>query len=283
MPTFTDAQGVEITYYAYPAENPKAVVQLAHGIGEHAGRYAHVAAALNRAGYTVYADDHRGHGQTGMAQWAGDVAKLGKLGPGGLRATVEDLRQLDGIIRAEHPGVPVVLLGHSWGSLMAQLLVNKHAADYDGVVLTGTAFRMFGSMGAGNFNAKWKSPEATGREWLSRDPEIQNGFNTDPLTFDADVLGKFGLVDALRLFGRPAKRLERDIPLLIQIGSEDPLGGEKSVVKLANAYRERSGLTDITVHVYADARHEVFNETNRDEVLADLVAWLDGRFAGPAR
>jgi alpha-beta hydrolase superfamily lysophospholipase len=278
MPTFTDAQGVEITYDEYPVEHPKAIVQLAHGIGEHAGRYVHVARALNDAGYAVFADDHRGHGRTGLGQWGGDLSKLGRLGPGGLRATVEDLRQLDRIIRERHPHTPVVLLGHSWGSLMAQLLINKHAADYDAVVLTGTAFRMLGSMASGGFNRKWKSAAANGREWLSRDVEIQTGFDTDPLTFDADVLGKFGVIDAMRLLGRPAKDLESDIPLLIQIGSDDSLGGEKSVVKLANAYRERSGLTDITVHVYADARHEVFNETNKDEVLADLVAWLDLHF-----
>jgi len=287
VPTFTDDYGVVVTYYEYPlpadAPQPKAVVQVAHGIGEHAGRYAHVARALNGAGYAVYANDHRGHGATGRAQWGDDATLLGKLGPGGLRATIEDLRQLGRLIREQHPGVPVALLGHSWGSLMAQLLVNQHAADYDGVVLTGTAYRMLGSMRSGNLNAHHKHLGTTGREWLSRDLAIQAGFNDDPLTFDADVLGKFGLLDALRLLGRPARNLERDVPLLIMVGSDDALGGEKSVVKLANAYRTRSRLSDVTVHIYTDARHEVFNETNKDEVLADLVTWLDSHFAaGPA-
>lgn len=275
--TFTDDQGVVVTYYEYALPDgqvPRGVVQLAHGIGEHAGRYAHVARALNAAGYAVFADDHRGHGQTGLAQWGGDVTQLGRLGPGGLRAAVADLRQLGRIIRARHPHAPVVLLGHSWGSLMAQLLINEHAADYDAVVLTGTAYRMPGSMRAGDLNARHKHLGTTGHEWLSRDVAVHTAFDDDPLNFSAETVKKFGIIDAMRLLGRPARNLERDVPLLIQIGSDDPLGGEKSVVKLANAYRTRSGLSDVTVHIYTDARHEVFNETNKEEVLADLVSWL---------
>ena len=278
--TFADDQGVVVTYYEYAlpeAQVPKGVVQLAHGLGEHAGRYAHVAQALNDAGYAVFADDHRGHGQTGLAQWGGDVAQLGKLGPGGLRATIADLRRLGRIIRAKHPSVPVILLGHSWGSLMAQMLINRHAADYDAVVLTGTAYRMLGSMRSGDLNALHKNLGTTGHEWLSRDPAVQTAFGEDPLNFSAETISKFGIVDAMRLLGRPARNLERDVPLLIQIGSDDSLGGEKSVVKLANAYRTRSGLSDVTVHIYTNARHEVFNELNKEEVLADLVAWLDSR------
>jgi alpha-beta hydrolase superfamily lysophospholipase len=282
MPTFTDAYGVEVTYYEYPlpdGQAPKGVVQLAHGIGEHAGRYVHVATALNAAGYAVYANDHRGHGQTGLAQWGGDTTQLGRLGPGGLRATVEDLRQLGGILRDRHPSSPLILLGHSWGSLMAQRLINEHAADYDAVVLTGTAYRTLGSMRSGNLNARHKRLGTTGHEWLSRDVAVHTAFGEDPLNFAAEPISKFGVIDAMRLLGRPARDLERDLPLLIQIGSDDSLGGEKSVVKLANAYRTRSGLTDVTVHIYQDARHEVFNEINKEEVLADLVSWLDERFA----
>jgi len=290
--TFTDAYGVVVTYYEFPADptgpvpqpgRPKGVVQLAHGIGEHAGRYAHVAAALNAAGYAVYANDHRGHGQTGLAQWGGDVSQLGRLGPGGLRATVEDLRQLAAIVRQRHPSSPLILLGHSWGSLLAQRLLNKHPGDLDAVVLTGTAYRTLLSMRAGNFNAHHKRLGTTGHEWLSRDVAVHTAFAEDPLTFAAEPLAKFGLLDAMRLLGRPARNLAHDVPLLIQIGSDDSLGGEKSVRKLAKAYRRRSGLSDVTVRVYPEARHEVFNEINKEEVLADLVAWLDEHVAAASR
>jgi alpha-beta hydrolase superfamily lysophospholipase len=132
-------------------------------------------------------------------------------------------------------------------------------------------------MNAGNLNAKHKHLGTTGFEWLSRDMSISRAFVEDPLTFYADARKLFGIVDGVRLLGRPAKNLERDIPLLIMIGEEDSLGGEVSVAKLAAAYVSRSGLTDVEAIIYPGARHEIFNETNRDEVIADLVAWLDAR------
>lgn len=275
--TFIDAQGVTVHYYVWKSATPKGVVQLAHGIGEHALRYEYLAQALVTAGYTVYADDHRGHGATGMEQYNDDASRLGRLGVGGLRATIEAVRQLSGIASSENPGIPLVLLGHSWGSLMVQKILNDHSAEYDAVVLTGTAYRTPKFMNGGDLAAKHRHLGPTGYDWLSRDPEILQAFVDDPLTFDAEVLKLFGVADGLRLFGRPAKNLERDIPLLIMIGSDDSLGGEKSVEKLADAYIRRSKLSDVVAVVYPDARHEVFNETNRDEVNADLVAWLDAR------
>lgn len=273
--SYVDAQGVTIHYYVWKAAKPTAVVQLAHGLGDHALRYEHVAQALVQAGYSVYADDHRGHGETGLKQHGGDKSRLGRLGPGGLRATIAALQQFTGIIRAENPGVPLVLLGHSWGSLMAQTIINTHAADYDAVVLTGTAYRTLTDMNGGDLNKGYATPN----EWLSRDPSVARDFGADAKTFYADTIKLFGLADALRLLGRPAKKLGRDIPVLIMIGSEDSLGGEKSVAKLASDYVTRSGLSDVEAIVYPGARHEIFNETNRDEVIADLVAWLDARLA----
>jgi alpha-beta hydrolase superfamily lysophospholipase len=135
VPTYTDEFGVAINYYRWPVARPRAVVQIEHGVGEHAGRYQELASELNAAGYIVYADDHRGHGQTGFVQHAGDLSKMGTLGPGGMRAVLGGIRQLSRIIRTEHPELPLVLLGHSWGSFMVQMIVNDHAADYDAVVL----------------------------------------------------------------------------------------------------------------------------------------------------
>ena len=273
--TFVDAEGVTIHYYAWKAADPKGVLQLTHGLGDHALRYEQVAQDLVAAGYTVYADDHRGHGATGLEQHGGDATKLGKLGPGGLRATVEDVRQFTGIIRRENPGLKVALLGHSWGSLMVQTILNEHADEYDVAVLTGTAYRTLGDMNGGNLNKQHKHLGITGNEWLSRDPAVAQAFSDDPLTFYAAAIQLFGLADGLRLLGRPTKHIAKDIPLLIMIGSEDTLGGEKSIEKLASAYVTRSKLTEVKAIVYPEARHEIFNETNRDEVIGDLVEWLD--------
>jgi alpha-beta hydrolase superfamily lysophospholipase len=277
VPQYTDDYGVVITYYEWLVDHPRAVIQLLHGLGEHARRYDTLARELNQAGYSVVADDHRGHGQTGMDQWNGDRTKLGRLGPGGHRATVEAIRMLTATIRATNPGIPLVLLGHSWGSLLAQIVINEHPRDYDAVVLTGTAYRWPGSMSGGDLNRRHKHLGTTGAEWLSRDEAVSAAFYEDPLNFSADVLKLFGLFDGLRLYGRPARRLPNDLPLLILVGSDDALGGARSCERLAESYVRRSGLRDVEAIVYDDARHEVFNEVNRLEVVADLVAWLDDR------
>ena len=279
---FTDSHGIAIVYDVHPpAGRPRGVVQLLHGVGEHAGRYPALIEALTGAGFTVYADDHRGHGRTGLRQH-GNPARLGRLGPGGLRAAKDAVWQLTGIIRDDHPDLPLVLLGHSWGSFLAQMLVNEHAEAYDAVILSGSALRLPGSLNAAPLNARWAEAEgATGFEWLSRDPAVWTSFGEDPLTTDVPLLKLFGPIEAARLYGRPAKHLARDLPLLLLVGRDDPVGGPRSVHKLADEYRTRSGLTDVTTLVYPDARHEIFNELQQDEVRADVLAWLDAHI--PAR
>jgi alpha-beta hydrolase superfamily lysophospholipase len=274
VPTFTDESGITISYEHWPAAEARAVIQIVHGVGEYAGRYEELAGELNAAGYTVYADDHRGHGQTGLLQAAAGTGGLGKLGPGGMHATIAAIHQLSDIIKGEAPHLPLVLLGHSWGSLIAQILVEQHPVEYDALVLSGTAYRMVGSMAAGGFNKRWAGPGTTGYEWLSRDAAVSRDFEQDPLTFYADTVKVFGISGGLQLFGRPKRDYPRQFPVLIALGSEDPVGGEQSALKLATAYRERSGLTDVTLKIYQGARHEIYKETNRAEVIADLIHWL---------
>jgi alpha-beta hydrolase superfamily lysophospholipase len=274
--TFTDAWGVTITYDVYPVSQARAVVLIVHGIGEHAGRYKHVAAALNSAGYAVYAPDVRGHGRTGVRQAGGDLSKLGRLGKGGLTAAIDNMRQLTDIIRAENPGLSVVFLGHSMGSIHGQILLNNHARDYAGAILTGACSRTPGNMAAGDLNKPFKVPGGTGHEWLSRDPAVWKAFHDDPWTFDADVLKIYGIPAGLRLFGRPATYMA-EVPLLIIAGEDDSLGGETSVLKLADDYIKRAKQTDVTVVVYPDARHEVFNEINKEQVLDDVISWIAER------
>jgi len=277
---FIDAYGVTIVYDVHAAEGtPRGVVQLLHGVGEHAGRYAKLIAALTSAGYIVYADDHRGHGRTGMRQH-GSAAKLGRLGKGGLRAAVQAVWQLTGIIREEHPDLPLVLLGHSWGSFLSQKLVNEHPEAWDAVILSGSAHLTPRDLNAAPLNAKWEGADATGYEWLSRDPAVWKAFDEDPLTTNVPLLKLFGPIEALKLYGRPRRGLAKhgnDIPLLLIVGRDDPVGGPHSVHKLADDYRNRSGFTDITTLVYPDARHELFHELQQSEVRADVLAWLDTR------
>ena len=279
MPEFIDAHGVAIVYDVHqPTTPPRAVVQLLHGVGEHAGRYASLIDALVADGCVVYADDHRGHGRTGMKQWHGDASKLGRLGPGGLRAARDAVWQLTGIIRDEHPGLPLILLGHSWGSFLAQMLLNRHPEAYDAVVLSGSALRWPGSLNSGDLNSPWKGDGATGVEWLSSDETVGDEFLADPLTTTTPLAKLFGPADSARLIGRPRRNLGHDIPVLLMVGRDDTVGGPRSVHRLADAYRSRSGLTDVTTLVYPDARHEIFNDVSPAEARADLLAWIDARF-----
>jgi len=274
---FIDSFGVTIHYHRWsPKKKPAAIVQIAHGLGEHALRYDNLVAALVGAGYEVWADEQRGHGATGLEQWGGDYSKLGKLGPGGMRATLTAVEDFTDLIAQQRPGVPLFFLGHSWGSLMGQMILNRGGASrYAGMILSGTAYRMPGMMNAGDLNSRHKHLGTIGAEWLSRDVAVHEAWRDDPLTFVADTLKLIGPLDAARLLGTPRK-LTHDIPLLIMIGSDDSLGGEKSVKKLADAYLS-AGASDVELIVYEGARHEIFNETNQEEVRGDLISWLQSR------
>lgn len=273
--TFVDADGVTITYYVWRATTPRAVVQLVHGLGEYATRYEHVAQALAAAGYTVYADDHRGHGQTGLDQLGGGAVRpAGKPGPRGFSGLMDAVRRFTDVIAKAEPGLPLVLLGHSLGSIISQKLLDADATPYAAAVLSGTALRTLRHMNSGNLNKRFAHLGPTTAEWLSRDRAVVDAAASDPLMFEAKAAQIYGVPDGLRLLGTPT-RLARDLPLYILIGSEDPLGGPASVRKLADAYRTKGGLTDVTLRVYEGGRHEMFNEINRDEVLADLVDWLN--------
>jgi alpha-beta hydrolase superfamily lysophospholipase len=275
---YTDAQGIDITFYEWPVAQPKGCVQLVHGLGEHARRYDHLAAALNRAGFSVYADDHRGHGATGLRMTAeGTTKKQGNLGKGGMAAVFEGVRQLSHIIVGENPEEPLVLLGHSWGSMIAQRIFNKYSDEYDGLVLSGSSILIPGVTPSSGFNKKWaKTPNSSGYEWLSRDEEVGRDFLADPKNFPETAIQVFGITNAAKLMGIPSKQIDSHVPILLMAGSDDPLGGEKGNKRLLDAYR-KAGVHDVELVVYHDARHEIFNEINKDEVIADLVAWLDDR------
>ncbi|KZE39516.1 alpha/beta fold hydrolase [Microbacterium sp. T32] len=278
MPEFVDAYGISTVYDVHEAESPRAVVQLLHGVGEHAGRYGALIDALVADGYTVFADDHRGHGRTGLRQWDGDHGKLGRLGPGGLGAARDAVWTLTQIIREKHPDLPLVLLGHSWGSFLAQMLVDRHPDAYDALVLSGSALRWPGALNSGDLNAPWKHLKGTGLEWLSSVEQVGRDFLADPLTTSTPLLRLFGPIETAKLIGRPRRNLGHDIPTLLLVGRDDTVGGPRSVHRLADAYRNRSGFTDVTTLVYPGARHEIFNEAAQAEVRADLTAWLDPRF-----
>lgn len=274
--SFKDKHGVEIVFWEWPVASPKAVVQLVHGIGEHSRRYDHVARKLNSLGYAVYSDDHRGHGQTGKGMVdAGITPKQGLLGPGGMNAVLAEVRGLTELIKSEHPQAKLIMLGHSWGSMLAQRLFDKYSNDFSAFVLSGSSLLIPGIINGGKLNKKWAHlPNASGGEWLSRDLEVGRKFREDPLNFNESFAEIVGLIDTLKLMGKPKKTINPNVPILIQAGSDDALAGERGNVLLANAYR-KLGVDDIVLFIYDGARHEIYNETNKDEVLNDLASWLE--------
>jgi alpha-beta hydrolase superfamily lysophospholipase len=274
--TFKDEFGVDIVFWEWPVAQPKAAVQLVHGIGEHSRRYDHVARKLNSLGYAVYSDDHRGHGKTGKGMVEAGITKSqGLLGPGGMNAVLAQVRKLTEIMKQEHPNTKLVMIGHSWGSMLAQRLYDKYSSDLSAFVLSGSSLLVPGVINSGKLNKKWAHlPNATGGEWLSRDLEVGRKFREDPLNFNESFAQIVGLLDTLKLMGKPKKTIDVNVPILIQVGSDDSLAGERGNVKLADAYR-KLGVDDIVLFVYEGARHEIYNETNSDEVLGDLANWLE--------
>jgi alpha-beta hydrolase superfamily lysophospholipase len=277
VPQFLSYHGVAIHYSAWPIENPRGIVQIVHGLGDHSGRYAELAGRLNASGYSVYAHDQRGHGQTALLP--GGTPRQGehRMGVGGLRSAGDDIVRFSRLLRDEVPDVPLFAIGHSLGSLILQRVVNTRSTAFDGVVFTGTAYRMPGSMDGGDLTRRHRPGHGrgTGFEWLTRDVEGQKRAATDELMFEAKALKEFGLRDGLRLFGVPGRHIRHDLPVLIMGGSDDILGGPASMRRLARAYRRRSKLRDVEVVVFPEARHEIFNETNRVEVTERLVDWLE--------
>ena len=299
--------GVALHVYRWtPGGPPKAVVQIAHGLAEHAGRYGPTAAALTAAGFAVYANDHRGHGLT-----ASTPEELGYFAAqNGWRRLVDDLHRLNRRIADEHPGRPIFLLGHSMGSFLAQQYLFSHGDSIVGGVLSGTnggagmlvrigrsvaqleRLRL-GARGRsallhkqffGSFNRRFR-PARTELDWLTRDPAEVDKYIADPLCgFALTVQGWIDVLDGLLEIERPAhiQCVPASLPIYLFSGDHDPVGGETRGVRwLAAAYR-RAGLTDVTERFYPGGRHEMLNEVNRAEVERDLVAWLDGVLARTA-
>ncbi len=273
---FNSAQdGLKIATFAWPTDvvPARGVVQIAHGLAEHSRRYARLAAALNAAGYHVGSTDHRGHGAT-------IVGTPGDFGAAGFEGLWKDVVQLGSILRAEHPGLPLYLIGHSMGSFATQNLLLDSSAAYDGVVLTGsTAIDVMaanmadapaGDLSA--FNAGFE--DRTGYEWLTRDEAEVDLYVADPLCGFAlppeTTPALFANGDRL---ATPTS-VRHDLPLLIVSGSDDPLAGGGALPELLGQRYREAGVEDVTVKVYPGARHEVFNETNRDEITAFVIAWL---------
>jgi alpha-beta hydrolase superfamily lysophospholipase len=269
---FDGVGGVRIVYDVWtPVIPPRAVVVLAHGLGEHARRYDHVAQRFGEAGLVTYALDHRGHGRSGGKRvLVRDIAEY-----------TADFDTLVGIAAREHPGLKCVVLGHSMGGGIVFAYGVERPDNYDLMVLSGPAVAAqdlvhplvaFAAKGLGVLMPGLPVQELDTNA-ISRDPEVVEAYNTDPLVYHGRVPA--GLGRALLQVGEtmPQRAPALTAPLLVVHGSDDrliPVAGSRRLVECV-------GSTDVELKVYPGLYHEVFNEPERNQVLDDAVSWITKR------
>ena len=278
---FESEGGVTVAAYEWtPTGPPRAIVQVVHGVGEYALRYRPLVADLLDAGYVVVSHDHRGHGNTATSE-----AEFGVLGDNGWQQLELDIGRVGERARRRHPGLPLAVTAHSLGSFASQQWLLDHSGDVEAVVLTGTAvidllepaMDLEAPMDLSGFNAPFQ-PARTDFDWLSRDEAQVDAYVADPWCgFGLDVAGGKEMFVSARQLADPARvaSMRPDLPVYVVVGEQDPVNGGLALVNELVSRYEKAGLADVTLRVWPGARHEVFNETNRDEVVADVLRWLD--------
>jgi alpha-beta hydrolase superfamily lysophospholipase len=275
--------------------SPTGIVLVLHGASEHGGRYDRFARVLGDEGWAVYAPDHRGHGRTAAATGRGII------GPGGIDGVLRDVDGLRALAVDEVGALPVVVFGHSMGSMIALGYVERFGDGLAGCVLSGAAgvapdgsrelaatVRDMAEGGMaetpvemlGPFNESFE-PARTPYDWLSRDEAEVDAYVADPDCGD-ELLLTYGYIAELMTVGVEATeepaiaRIPTALPFLLVTGDRDPVSNGGAQVRELEARLRQTG-HDVTAHYYAEARHEVLNETNRDDVHRDIVEWLAHR------
>ena len=289
---------------AVPPVPPRAIVHIIHGMAEHSLRYERLALRLNTAGIVVWAADMRGHGKTADLS-VNDAAHGGLLGhcadTDAISRIAADIDALNRAIAKQYPHTPLFLLGHSWGSFLAQNYIETYRNQLAGCILSGTrgpdglkikagmlpmtvlailhgrkGSRLAHAMAHGTYSRPFK-PTRTAFDWLSRDEKEIDAFISDPLcgTLCSSVFYR-DLLLLLNKIHKPESldAIKRGLPIYIFGGSRDPVGDMgNSPTALVNAYRSIA-IQDLEFVLYPEARHETLNETNREEVTENLLAWI---------
>ncbi|MGE4484815.1 MAG: alpha/beta fold hydrolase [Oscillospiraceae bacterium] len=284
-----------------PDGDIRAVIQIAHGIAEYIGRYDNFARYLAKFGFLVEGNDHLGHG----GSYTSDDDKGFFAEKHGWDTAVSDMHTLYEITRAYHPKIPYFLLGHSMGSFLSRTYITKYSSELSGCILSGTGEQpaaacclgsllanieslFFGNRGKSNrinnlcFGAYNKriNPTVTPNDWISRDGELVAKYIRDvncgfiPTNrLVADMLG------GLRFIGRKSSvdAVRKDLPIYFFSGGEDPVGGYGRGITHVYSRFYKAGFEDVSIKLYPGGRHEMLNETNKDEVYADVLEWLTKR------
>ncbi len=287
----------DVAYYVYvPDEGPvRGIVQISHGMCDYVENYALFAQRLTSAGIVVCGNDHLGHGNT-----AEDERDLGYFGSGGFVSVVKDLRKMNKIIRSMYKGVPLVLFGHSMGSFMARYYVTAFPNTVDGAIFAGTAgtnnpagtaralavaigksrgnhyrSQMLHRLAFKTYNQRF--PSAGEFAWLSRDPAAGRKYENDPKrNFIFTASGFYGLFSVLYAVSKEswAVAYPKNLPTLLMAGDMDPVGNYGKGPSEVYERLVRAGVKNVQLKLYKDARHELHNETNKEEFFADVIGWI---------
>ena len=295
----TAADEHKICLYCWEtAEKPAAVLQIFHGMAEHAGRYGRLAAFLNSHGIAVFGNDLRGHGKT--AQQNG---KPGVTGKNGLYRMVEDQYLITKELKQRYPEIPVFVLAHSFGSFVGQEYITRYGNEIDGIILSGSAAqigaeirlgkllsrlqtgiwgeekpaRLIEKLSFGTYNKKIAEPKSS-FDWLSRDEaevlkymeDKDCGFTCSAGFYYYFMSAMLNLYDEKKLGNIP-----KNLPVYLLAGREDPVGNYGRKVEKLYEIFDSLGLRDLKMKLYEGSRHEILNELNRDEVSGDILNWIN--------
>ena len=292
-----DGRKILVDYW--PVEGKAtAIIHILHGLGAHPARYHRFAMECTRHGYAIVAHNHRGHGENCPVDELGHFADRD-----GWDLVMSDISLVQAEARRRYPDLPLVLFGHSMGSFIAQDFLMRNPQSAAALILSGSSLPSRRQLLPGHWIARflaWSpgprqrsallngmtfaaynkrfAPNRTAFDWLSRDESEVDKYIADPLC-GADSSNRLwaDLTGALLRIRkrRSIARIPAQIPVLITGGEKDPVGGARAMTRLAAAYRD-TGHSNVTLKVYADGRHEMLNELNRDEFTADVLSWIVG-------
>ena len=284
-----------------PEGEIKAVIQIVHGMNEHMERYSGMAEFLNKKGFAVYGEDHRGHGLT--AEIKKDLGHF--YDKDGFPKIMNDIHGLTEIIKREHLGIPVFLFGHSMGSFISRNIITFFPNDFKGVILSGTGnygaieltlsktvlklllfiysprkvIPYFFTNGMNNFNRNFE-PRRTDYDWLSTDPKVADEFIADPLCGTMNSLGFYrDLLDMLDNMQKKKniEKIPENLPIFMFSGSMDPVGENGKTSALAYENYKKAGIKDITFKLWEGYRHEVHKEPVKEELFLEITEWIEKR------
>ncbi|HIQ60359.1 MAG TPA: lysophospholipase [Candidatus Enterenecus faecium] len=286
-------------YLWQPQGEIRGVVQIVHGIAEHMGRYDHFARYLNAHGYVVCGEDHLGHGKTGEA--AGQFGFFARHD--GWDIVAADVWVFRSLMSEEFDGIPYFLLGHSMGSFLTRTYLCRYPGTVDGAILSGTGqespllvatgrlvstvlgwlrgptyvSQLVYSQSLGVYNRQFR-PNRTTVDWMCSDERMVDAYLQDPLCSFIPSVGLFrDMLGGLRYISseKALSRMDPNTPIYLFSGDQDPVGANGAGVRRVYGYFKDHGTRDLELKLYPGARHETLNETNRMEVYADVLDWLD--------